>query len=95
MRIAPGQDGPAAVAALRAHLEKNVPWGARLTVSDEGYGDAFKLTTTGSVYDAFRAGDDRGLGSRTRRDRGRRLDSIRRVLLRADAGGPDPPDRGG
>jgi acetylornithine deacetylase/succinyl-diaminopimelate desuccinylase-like protein len=54
MRIAPGQDGPAAVAALRAHLEKNVPWGARLTVSEEGYGDAFKMTTTGSVYDAFR-----------------------------------------
>lgn len=54
MRIAPGQDGPAAVAALRGHLERNVPWGARLTVSDEGYGDAFELTTEGPVYDAFR-----------------------------------------
>lgn len=54
MRIAPGQDGPAAVAALRNHLEKNVPWGAQLTISDEGYGDAFKLETEGTAYDAFR-----------------------------------------
>ena len=54
MRIAPGQDGPGAVAALRAHLEKNVPWGAQLTISDEGYGDAFSLETAGTTYDAFR-----------------------------------------
>jgi len=54
MRIAPGQAGPAAVAALRSHLEKNVPWGAQLTISDEGYGDAFTLQTDGKAYDAFR-----------------------------------------
>ena len=54
LRIAPGQDGAAAVAALRGHLEMNVPWGSRLTVSEEGYGDAFELTTDGPVYDAFR-----------------------------------------
>jgi len=54
MRIAPGQDGPAAVAALRNHLEKNVPWGAQLIISDEGYGDSFKLETEGTAYDAFR-----------------------------------------
>lgn len=54
MRIAPGQNGPAAVAALRSHLEQNVPWGAQLTITDEGYGDAFKLETKGTVYDAFR-----------------------------------------
>ena len=54
MRIAPGQDGPAAMAALRRHLEDNVPWGAQLTISEEGYGDAFKLETEGAAYDAFR-----------------------------------------
>ena len=54
MRIAPGQDGPGAVAALRDHLEKNVPWGAQLTISGEGYGDAFSLETEGATYDAFR-----------------------------------------
>jgi acetylornithine deacetylase/succinyl-diaminopimelate desuccinylase-like protein len=54
MRIAPGQNGPAAMAALRYHLEQNVPWGAQLTISDEGYGDAFKLETEGTAYDAFR-----------------------------------------
>ena len=54
MRIAPGQNAPDAVAALRRHLEQNVPWGAQLTISDEGFGDAFKLHTEGPVYDAFR-----------------------------------------
>jgi acetylornithine deacetylase/succinyl-diaminopimelate desuccinylase-like protein len=54
MRIAPGQNGPGAVEALRHHLEQNVPWGAQLTISDEGYGDAFKLETEGIAYDAFR-----------------------------------------
>jgi acetylornithine deacetylase/succinyl-diaminopimelate desuccinylase-like protein len=54
MRIAPGQDGPAAVAALHAHLEQHVPWGAQLTISGEGHGDAFRLQTDGPAYDAFR-----------------------------------------
>jgi acetylornithine deacetylase/succinyl-diaminopimelate desuccinylase-like protein len=31
-----------------------VPWGARLTISAEGYGDAFALDTRGPAYDAFR-----------------------------------------
>jgi acetylornithine deacetylase/succinyl-diaminopimelate desuccinylase-like protein len=54
MRIAPGQDGPAAMAALRRHLEEHVPWGAQLTISGEGHGDAFRLETDGPAYEAFR-----------------------------------------
>lgn len=53
MRIAPGQDGQAAVEALRRHLEQNVPWGAELTVTGDGYGDAFALTTEGPAFEAF------------------------------------------
>jgi acetylornithine deacetylase/succinyl-diaminopimelate desuccinylase-like protein len=55
MRIAPGQDGQAAVEALRRHLEQNVPWGAELTVTGEDYGDAFALTTGGPAFEAFTA----------------------------------------
>jgi acetylornithine deacetylase/succinyl-diaminopimelate desuccinylase-like protein len=42
------------VAALRRHLEENVPWGAQLTISEEHHGDAFKLETDGPAYDSFR-----------------------------------------
>lgn len=53
MRIAPGQDGQAAVAALRDHLQANAPWGAQVTIENEGYGDAFSLTSEGPAYQAF------------------------------------------
>ena len=53
MRIAPGQDGPAAVAALRHHLLANVPWGAQVSIDNEGYGDAFSLSSEGPAYEAF------------------------------------------
>ena len=54
MRIAPGQDGAAAVKALRQHLEANVPWGAQLTIENEGYGDAFSLVSEGPAFEAFK-----------------------------------------
>jgi cysteinylglycine-S-conjugate dipeptidase len=53
MRIAPGQDGPTAVAALRNHLLAHVPWGAQVTIENEGYGDAFSLNSEGPAYQAF------------------------------------------
>jgi acetylornithine deacetylase/succinyl-diaminopimelate desuccinylase-like protein len=54
MRLAPGQDGQEAMAALEQHLISNVSWGANLTVTFDGYGDAFSLVTGGSAYAAFR-----------------------------------------
>ncbi len=39
MRIPPGQDGKAALAALVAHLRKNVPWGAEVTITHESSGE--------------------------------------------------------
>ena len=56
MRLAPGQDPAAAMAALRTHLESSAPWGAQVTVTEGSLGEAFDLNTTGSAYDAFRAG---------------------------------------
>jgi acetylornithine deacetylase/succinyl-diaminopimelate desuccinylase-like protein len=53
MRIAPGQDGAAALAALHRHLEAHVPWGAEMRFIEEGYGDAFSLARGGPVFDAF------------------------------------------
>jgi acetylornithine deacetylase/succinyl-diaminopimelate desuccinylase-like protein len=62
MRIAPGQDGPAAVAALRNHLLANVPWGAKVSIENEGYGDAFSLATGGPAYEAFTAAMSEAFG---------------------------------
>ncbi|HWS57178.1 MAG TPA: dipeptidase, partial [Actinotalea sp.] len=41
LRVAPGQDPGEAAAALRAHLEANAPFGARVTVTDGELGKAF------------------------------------------------------
>jgi len=48
MRIPPGQDGKAALAALVAHLKANVPWGAQVTITSESFGEPF-TTKTGGV----------------------------------------------
>lgn len=56
MRIAPGQDPEAAMAALTGHLEQAVPWGAQVTVTPGASGEAFTLDSSGPAYDAFRAG---------------------------------------
>jgi len=54
MRLAPGQDGAAAEAALHRHLEANAPWGAQVTVDSDGHGDAFALAADGPAHTAFR-----------------------------------------
>ncbi|HWM16896.1 MAG TPA: dipeptidase, partial [Microbacterium sp.] len=46
-RIAPGQPAREAYAAIEAHLQKNAPFGAQLTFSDQDYGDAFLVDTSG------------------------------------------------
>lgn len=55
LRLAPGDDPAAAMEAMAAHLESNVPWGAKVTVTKGSSGDPYRLDTTGPAYDAYRA----------------------------------------
>ena len=55
VRIAPGDDGPSAYAAVRAHLEKHVPWGAQVEVTLESDGAPCVIDATGPRFDAARA----------------------------------------
>ncbi len=55
VRLAPGEDPKSAYAAIRAHLEKYVPWGAQLEVTFESDGWPCVIDATGPVYDAARA----------------------------------------
>jgi acetylornithine deacetylase/succinyl-diaminopimelate desuccinylase-like protein len=55
VRLAPGDDPKTAFEAVRAHLEKHVPWGASLEVTLESDGAPCVIDATGPVYDAARA----------------------------------------
>jgi len=55
VRLAPGDDPKSAFAAIRAHLEKYVPWGAQIEVTLEADGSPCVIDATGPVYDAARA----------------------------------------
>lgn len=55
MRIAPGQDPAAALAALRAHLEANAPFGARVTVRDGELGKPFQAPADSAAMRAARS----------------------------------------
>jgi acetylornithine deacetylase/succinyl-diaminopimelate desuccinylase-like protein len=55
LRLAPGEDPKAAYAALCAHLEKHVPWGAQITMIFESDGAPCVIDATGPKYDAARA----------------------------------------
>ncbi|WP_439957814.1 dipeptidase [Micromonospora echinofusca] len=55
LRLAPGDDRKRAYAALTAHLEKNVPWGAQVTVTFEHDGDPCVIDASGPMFDAARA----------------------------------------
>ena len=46
-RVAPGQSGADAYAALERHLRANAPFGAELTFSDVDLGDGFLVDTSG------------------------------------------------
>lgn len=54
MRLPPGQDAEQAMDALVAHAEGNAPWGVEVTVTKGAVGEAFRLDTSGTAYDAFR-----------------------------------------
>lgn len=55
MRLAPGQDPAAAMAALRSHLEANAPFGAQVKVTEGAHGAPCELDTSGPGYAAARA----------------------------------------
>ncbi|MEV4642902.1 dipeptidase [Actinoplanes sp. NPDC049548] len=55
VRLAPGDDPASAYAAIRAHLEKYVPWGAHVDVTLESGGAPCVIDATGPAYDAARA----------------------------------------
>ena len=54
LRIAPGDTTENALAALRAHREQHVPWGADLDVAVTDTGEATLIDATGPAYDAAR-----------------------------------------
>jgi acetylornithine deacetylase/succinyl-diaminopimelate desuccinylase-like protein len=54
LRIPPGQDAAAAMAALVDHLEAHAPWGAQVTVTPGSIGSAYRIEASGPVYDAAR-----------------------------------------
>lgn len=55
VRLAPGDDPKSAYAAMKAHLEKHVPWGARAEVTFEHDGAPCVIDATGPMFDAARA----------------------------------------
>jgi acetylornithine deacetylase/succinyl-diaminopimelate desuccinylase-like protein len=55
VRLAPGDDPNSAYAAVRAHLEKFVPWGAQVEVTLENDGWPCVIDATGPAFEAARA----------------------------------------
>jgi acetylornithine deacetylase/succinyl-diaminopimelate desuccinylase-like protein len=55
VRLAPGDDPTSAYAAIRQHLEKHVPWGAKVEVTLESDGAPCVIDATGPAYEAARA----------------------------------------
>lgn len=55
MRVAPGQDPAAAMAALSDHLRRNAPFGAQVSVTEGALGWPCELDTSHPAYDAARA----------------------------------------
>ncbi|MBV6700716.1 dipeptidase [Kitasatospora aureofaciens] len=53
LRVPPGTDPAAAQDLLVAHLEAQVPLGARLTIERQGNGSPFNADTTGPAYEAM------------------------------------------
>ncbi len=59
MRIAPGDTCESALAALTAHLEATVPWGAQLGVEVVDTGEPTAIDATGPAYDVARSAFER------------------------------------
>lgn len=55
LRTSPADTAANALAALQAHLEAHVPWGATLEMTVVDTGEATQIDATGPAYDAARA----------------------------------------
>ncbi|MBA0052565.1 dipeptidase [Streptomyces sp. AJS327] len=53
LRVPPGVDAGEGVGLLAAHLEKHVPWGARVSVEVVGQGQPFRADTGSAAYTAM------------------------------------------
>jgi len=53
LRVPPGTDAEAAIAALTTHIQGAAPWGARVEVEREGIGRPFSARTDGPAYEAL------------------------------------------
>ncbi|GAA3717380.1 dipeptidase [Streptomyces tremellae] len=53
LRVPPGQDAVEAKKLLAAHIERHVPWGARVEIEDMGQGQAFRADTSSAAYGAM------------------------------------------
>jgi acetylornithine deacetylase/succinyl-diaminopimelate desuccinylase-like protein len=53
LRVAPGQDAVKATELLTAHLERHIPWGARVVVEQTAQGQPFRADTTSAAYTAM------------------------------------------
>ncbi|OBB84167.1 dipeptidase [Mycobacterium sp. 852002-30065_SCH5024008] len=63
MRVAPGGDAEAHLDALTSHLQKHVPWGARVSITRGDIGEPYAIEASGPVYDAARAAFRQGWGT--------------------------------
>lgn len=61
-RVAPGQSARDAYAAIEAHLRAHAPFGAEVTFTDQDYGDAFLVDTSGWAVEAAREALHEGYG---------------------------------
>ncbi|MFG2719153.1 dipeptidase [Streptomyces sp. NPDC048416] len=50
LRVPPGQDAAEATKLLRAHIEKHVPWNARVSFEQVGQGQPFRADITSPAY---------------------------------------------
>ena len=55
LRVAPGADAAAHLAALRRHLEEHAPWGAQVTVTPGDVAQPYAIDASGAVYAVARA----------------------------------------
>ncbi|MEW2547404.1 dipeptidase [Streptomyces sp. NPDC047002] len=53
LRVPPGQDAAEAKKLLAAHIERHVPWGARVAIEDMGQGQPFRADTSSAAYGAM------------------------------------------
>ncbi|MEO3978332.1 dipeptidase [Streptomyces sp. CAU 1734] len=53
LRVPPGRDAAEATALLTAHLEKHIPWGARISVEQSGQGQPFRADVKSPAYTAM------------------------------------------